>query len=99
MQVMDGSVTKPLAVEKIEAGDVSGVRIGDRVVLFNSGQGPVSFRVGGNTRVGILATDLEEGEWRVSRDEQAVRMVKVSEAGTAYIEGPPGNYELLRTGR
>ena len=102
MQVMDRSVAKPLIVEKIESGDVVGVRIADRVVIFSAakdrGRGPVSFVIPGAGTVRVLLTDLAEGPWKVARDGQSPQGLAVGEAGTAYFEGPAGNYGLSRSG-
>jgi hypothetical protein len=102
MQVMDRSVAKPLVVEKIESGETVGVRIADRVVVFNAvkdrGHEPVSFKIPGAGTVRVLVTDLAEGQWKLSRDGQSQQGLTVGEAGTAYFEGPAGSYTLSRGG-
>ena len=102
MQVMDRERSDPLAVEKIESEDVVGVRLSDRVVLFNPAglraTEPVSFALRGEGTMKVLVTDLAEGTWQVWRDGQiAVPALTVSgDAGTAYFEGPAGSYVLRR---
>jgi heparin/heparan-sulfate lyase len=100
MQIMDGDA-RPLMVEKIASGETVGVRILDRVVLFNTGggrtSGPVSFAAPeGNHR--FLVTDLAEGTWQVWRDGRIEEpaMVVSGDAGTLYFEGPGGSYTLRR---
>jgi len=102
LQVMDPGRSTPLATEKIESPGVVGVRVSDRVVLFNSGGGrtaePVSFTVRGNGNLRFVIADRAEGTWQVSRDGRIVEpAVKVTaDAGTLYFEGPPGSYNLHR---
>jgi heparin/heparan-sulfate lyase len=101
IQIMDREVA-PRAVERIEGATVAGVRIGDRVVLFQRDaqrtDGEVSFQVPGSGTMRILATDLAAGRWRVSRDgavqEPAIDVS--AEDGVAWFAGPPGAYVMRR---
>jgi len=99
LQIMDHS-QQPLAVEKIECAPMVGVRLADRLVLFNTGgertAQPVSFTARGPATIRFLITDLAPGAWQVWRDgklEPSNRSV-TADAGTLYFEGPPGDYSL-----
>lgn len=102
LQVMDPGTKAPLATEKIESRGVVGVRVSDRVVIFNPSGGvsaaPVSFTVSGKGPLRFLIADLPAGDWQVLREGQVVGpAVKVAaESGTLYFEGPAGNYTLGR---
>ena len=95
MQVMDRSVTKPLAIEKIESNGIIGVKIADRVVVF-AGDGPISFKIPGAGTIHLLVTDLAEGQWQVSRDGVSLQTPPVGRAGTLYVEGASGSFTLDR---
>jgi heparin/heparan-sulfate lyase len=100
MQVMDRETGTPLDVEPIEGPDVTGLRIADRVVLFNPAGDrtakPVAFRVRGPALLKFLVTDLAEGTWQVWRDGEITRpaVVVPGDAGVACFEGPAGSYAL-----
>ena len=101
MQIMDGD-TPPLAVERVGTGETVGMRISDRIVIFNAKgdrtSGPVSFAAPGAATCRFLVTDLAEGTWQLWRDGRIERpaVMVSSDAGTAYFEGPGGNYTLRR---
>lgn len=101
MQIMD-SDAHPLAVEKVGNGDTAGVRLGERIVLFNTRgertSGPVSFVSPAGVTSRILVTDLAEGTWQVWRNGRIERAAVVvsGDAGTLYLEGPAGAYNLRR---
>lgn len=98
MQIMDRDAT-PLAVARIDSADQPGVRVGDTTVIFERtaarNRGPIRFESLG-TRV--LVTGLAAGVWQVLRDGHPIQpAITVSpEAGTLWLEGPPGRYELQR---
>jgi heparin/heparan-sulfate lyase len=102
IQVMDRGSSARVPMAKIESRDVTGVRVADRVVLFNPAGGrmaqPVSFAVSGDGTLRFLIADLAAGSWRVLRGGQpAGKQVAVSkDAGTLYFEGPAGEYTLRR---
>jgi heparin/heparan-sulfate lyase len=102
MQVMDRGTSGPFTVETVESRDVVGLRLSDRVVLFNPRgdrtAGPVSFAVQGEGALKLLVTDLAEGTWQVRRDGRIARpAITVSgDSGVMYFEGPAGHYSLLR---
>jgi heparin/heparan-sulfate lyase len=93
-------------VEKVESGQMVGVRLADRLVLFSSGGDrvtqPVLFTVragmvGPNT-IRFLIADLAPGMWQVSRNDRIehANLNVTADAGTLYFEGPPGSYLLRR---
>ncbi|MCL4195451.1 MAG: hypothetical protein KJZ87_27180 [Thermoguttaceae bacterium] len=96
MQIMDRDAT-PLAVAGIDSDDQPGVRVGNTTIIFGRAatrnRGPIRFESLG-TRV--LATGLAAGVWQVLCDGHPIRpAITVSrEAGTLWLEGPPGRYEL-----
>jgi heparin/heparan-sulfate lyase len=104
LQVMDRDAGRPLDVEAIGAGgaDVAGIRLADRVVVFNPAgtraATPVSFEVRGEGMMKLLVTDLAAGTWQVWRDGRIlIPAVPVSEdAGLADFHGPAGRYTLRR---
>lgn len=67
MQVMDAE-TAPLPVVRVEAGQMSGIRIGGRIVLLNLNAakfaGSASFDAGAGAKV--VVTGIEPGQWHVS---------------------------------
>ena len=101
MQVMDRSAKAP-PVEKIESGSTVGVRLSDRVVLFDSSggrvRGPISFQVRGAGTLRFLVTDLAEGNWQVWRDGRIANpsLIASDDSGTLYFNGPAGVYSLRR---
>ena len=102
MQVMDTDGGKPAAVEKLESGDVVGVRLADRIVLFNRKaertDRPVTFSVNAGGTFKCLVTDLAAGTWQLWRDGRILNpaMPVSAEAGTLYFQGPSGHYSLRR---
>jgi heparin/heparan-sulfate lyase len=101
LQPMEASSDR-LPVESIQSGEVVGIQVANRVVLFNRESAaidrPVSFPVRGQGTFGILVTDLAEGTWQVWRDGAIVNpalSVSASE-GTLWLQGPAGNYTLRR---
>jgi heparin/heparan-sulfate lyase len=102
VQVMDRGSSARLPVEKVESKELTGVRVADRVVLFNPAGGrlaqPVSFAARGDGTLRFLVADLAAGSWQVLRGGHAAgKPVAVSkDAGTLYFEGPAGSYTLKR---
>ena len=92
---MDPGRGTPLGDGEDRESGVVGVRIADRVVIFNPGgtvsATPLAFSVRGTGSMRFLVADLAEGSWQVSRDGRVVApAMKVSAAsGTLYFEVPP----------
>jgi heparin/heparan-sulfate lyase len=101
MQVMNQDAGA-FPVEKIESKDLVGMRLSDRVVLFNPVGGraalPVSFAVKGEGTLRFLVTGLVQGNWQIWRDGRIARPSAPvsSDGGTLYFEGPAGRYTLRR---
>lgn len=102
MQVMERNGAKPLDVEKVESGDVIGVRVADRIVLFNPSGGrasqAVSFSLKGDETFRFLVTDLAEGTWQVWRDGRIVQpaVTVSSDAGLLHFQGRAGSYSIRK---
>jgi hypothetical protein len=102
MQVTDRDAGELPAPERLESGDLVGVRLADRVVFFHrSGDRtarPLSFHMDGNRLCKYLITDLEEGAWQVWHNGRILHaaLVVSGDAGTLYFEGPAGSYSLRR---
>ena len=69
MQVMDAE-SVPLPVVPIEAGPLNGVRIGDRIVLFNVNAARVASSVNFDAAAGakVVVTGIEPGQWHVRQN-------------------------------
>jgi heparin/heparan-sulfate lyase len=102
LNVMQMTGTNAPAVERLTAKGMTGVRVADRVVWFQTAsertERAVAFTVRGARTMKYLVTDLAAGTWQVWRDGKIVRpAVRVTESeGTMYFEGPAGSYELRR---
>jgi heparin/heparan-sulfate lyase len=102
MQVMDRDNGRALAVEKVRGAGAVGVRLADRVVLFNPAgdraSKTISFTVPGQEQLCFLVADLAEGTWQVWRGGQIAQpaLTVSADAGVLYFKGPPGAYTLRR---
>lgn len=102
LNVMQVTGTSAPAVEKLAAKGMTGVRVADRVVWFQTTsertERAVAFTVTGGGAMKYLVADLAAGTWQVWRDGKIVRpAVRVVESeGTMYFEGPAGSYQLRR---
>ncbi len=102
MQVTDRGNDRLLEVEKIVSEHLVGLKIAERVVLFNkdgtSTNRPVSWELTGGGTFKYLVTDLGPGNWQLWRDGRILEpVIEVgSNEGTVYFEGPAGSYELRR---
>ncbi len=102
LNVLQVTGTSAPAVEKLAAKGMTGVRVADRVVWFQTAsertERAVAFTVSGEGTMKYLVTDLAAGTWQVWRDGKISRpAVRVAESeGTLYFEGPPGSYQLRR---
>jgi hypothetical protein len=97
MQVMESNVDK-FNVKKLDGDLVVGSSIADRIVFFSknsealSNEFSFSFQDEGNFK--ILITDLQAGNWKISKNGDVLypsRIVK-PEDGIIYFEGTAGNY-------
>jgi heparin/heparan-sulfate lyase len=101
MQIMDGDAA-PKQVEAVAGSTLAGLRLADRVVLFQRGERSLdreaSFTARGAANLKYLVTGLAAGTWQVWRDGRILLpAVEVAgTAGTLYFEGPAGTYSLRR---
>jgi len=102
MQVMDNDYEGQLKVDLINGNKVTGVQIGDRVVIFSRDteliDTPFSFELKENDTYSILLTDMAEGTWQVLKDGQVmIPAIQVrKQEGTVYFMGSAGEYVILR---
>ena len=101
MQVMENTGNK-LTVKRIDGDRITGVSIGDRIVLSSKNseniQGSFTFSIQETGNLKILLTDLLPGKWQVTRDDKLVipeASVK-AEDGILYFEGTKGKYTINR---
>ena len=70
MQVTDADNSQLLKVEKIETGQMTGVHIGDRIVLFSKNgrpeNTPIALNIKGDGIFKVLINDLEKGNWEIT---------------------------------
>ena len=102
MQVTSRDNKNLPAVSSFSAGDFSGFRLKDFVVLFHTGDSaadkPVAFSPPGDGRVKVLVCGLGFGPWQIRRDGKitaAATMVD-SDEGVLYFEDENGEFVLLR---
>ena len=99
MQVTDAGNTQLLPVEKMETETMTGVQIGDRIVLFaKNGQlvdHPIRLNIKGIGTFKVLITDLESGNWEVA-GPKSPGMIE-SENNLIYFQATTGNYIISKT--
>ena len=99
MQVTDAGNTQLLPVEKIETGQLTGVQIGDRIVLFakdgNPGNLPVNLNIKGAGTFKVLITDLEKGNWEIT-GPKSPGLVR-ADNNLVYFQATAGNYVIAKT--
>ena len=98
MQVTDAGNMQLLPVEKIETETMTGVKIGDRIVLFAKNGRPVNsdinLNIKGNGTLKVLITDLERGNWEIT-GPQSPGFSKVDNS-VVYFNATAGNYVIKR---
>ena len=98
MQVTDAGNTQLLPVEKIETETMTGVQIGDRIVLFakngNSESRPVSLSIKGSGTFNVLITDLEKGNWEIT-GPKALGFVR-NDHHLVYFQATAGDYVITK---
>ena len=98
MQVTDAGNTQLLPVEKIETGQMTGLQIGDRIVLFAKNSRPVSRPVSLNIKgtgiFKVLITDLEKGNWEIS-GPQSPGIIR-NDQNLVYFQASAGNYTITK---
>jgi len=105
LQVMDNvDGPEPLVPTAIDADNMVGAKIADRVVMFGKGEtklsGTVTFQVyGDEDQLHYLITDLAAGYWTVERDGQRIAtQIEVAEGGGVLdFVGSTGKFVLTRS--
>jgi hypothetical protein len=101
-QVMDYNNGKsiPLVTEKIETKEFVGVKIGDRIILFNKGgnldANSISLQISGEGIFKVLIADVQKGNWKVEckeSKENSAYLVKEGE-NMLLFNGGKGNYKI-----
>ena len=99
IQVTDAENTGLLQITKIETEQLTGVQIGDRIVLFakkgNPENLPVRLNIEGNGTFKVLITDLEKGNWNVTGGSEAPGMMR-NDKNLVYFQAKAGNYVLSK---
>ena len=102
MQVTDAENNTLLPVEKIETEQLTGVQIGDRIVLFAKNGNPVNRPINltippiGGKEGGfkVLITDLEKGNWAIAGPKSS-EIIK-NENNLVYFQATTGNYVITK---
>ena len=99
IQITDNKNNNQLAITKINADQVIGVQVADRVVIYSKDfttlKGSFSFEIKGKETYKILVTDLKEGSWKILKNGKQIETINVtSENGTLYFEGKKGHYKI-----
>ena len=98
MQVTDAGNTNLLPVEKIETDRLTGVQIGDRIVLFSKNgnlvNSTVNLEINGSGTFKVLITDLEKGDWEIA-GAQSPNMVR-NDNNLVYFQATAGNYVIMK---
>ena len=101
LQVMDHvGGPSPLETEKVEAGEMVGAKIADRVVLFSKSgdrlNGSLALPdLGEEDHLMYVVTDVSAGYWTVERSGAAPTQIQVTEeGGVLSFNGPADAYML-----
>ncbi len=97
LSVMDSTTADAPVVNRIDAPDVVGARIGDCAVLFaRPGREPNSFtfNTDGPARLRYLICNLPAGQWTIQGggQAQATTLTATEEGKSVFFEGPAGTY-------
>ena len=98
MQVTDAGNTQLVKVEPVETDQMTGVLLGDRIVLFaksgKPGNLPVNLNIKGSGTFKVLITDLEKGNWEIS-GPKSPGLIRVSN-NLIYFQAVAGNYVITK---
>ena len=98
MQVTDAGNNQLLTVEQIETDHFTGVKIGERIVLFskngNADNRPVNLTIKGNGTYKVLITDLEKGNWEIT-GPKSPGLVR-NDQNLLYFQAIAGNYVIAK---
>ncbi len=100
MQVMDArSTITPLPVEKIETDHHTGMKMGDRIVLFSKNgtaeNHPFRLKIEKEGSYKVLITDLEKGEWEVASPSGFVHTI-TNEQNLIYFPATAGVFIMRK---
>jgi hypothetical protein len=93
---------KPMPVEKYETNEFTGVKIADRLILFNKNSelfaGHVSLKIKSTGITKVLITDLQKGNWKivcVTNKKKAI--VKINNINNViYFTAAKGEYLITK---
>jgi hypothetical protein len=104
MQVMDYNAgnSKPLPVQRFETAAFTGVRIADRLVLFNKNselfEGPVRLKIKLTGKTKVLITDLQKGNWKVvcvtNKKKAVIKIININ--NVIYFTAAKGEYIITK---
>ena len=98
MQMTDADNTRLLPVDKIETERLTGVQIGDRIVLFAKNNHlenlPINLNMKGSGTFKVLITDLEKGNWEISGPKSPV--IVRNDQNLIYFQALAGNYLITK---
>ena len=98
MQVTDAGNNTLLTVEKVETDWMTGVQIGDRIVMFakngNPGNLPIKLNIKGNGIFKVLITDIEKGNWVVT-GPTSPGLVR-NDLNLIYFQASAGSYVIAK---
>ena len=98
MQVTDVDNSQLLKVEIVETEQMTGVQIGDRIVLFakngNPESLPVNLKIKGTGTFRVLITDLEKGNWEVVGPK--LPGIVRNDQNLVYFQAIAGNYVITK---
>ena len=98
VQVTDAGNNQLLPVEKIETDQLTGVKIGDRIVLFSKNgdpdNRPVNLTIKGNGTYKVLITDLEKGNWEINGPKSPGLLR--NDQNLLYFTAIAGNYVITK---
>ena len=98
MQVTDAGNNTLLPVEAIETDQMTGARIGDRMVLFSKNGNienlPINLNIKGTGTFKVLITDLEKVSWEVTGPQSSCTFENVN--NLIYFPAIEGNYMITK---
>ena len=100
MQVTDAGNNRLLAVEQVETERQTGVKIGDRIVLFSKNGNienlPVNLNIRGSGTFKVLITDLVKGDWEITGPRSSQTQTVRNDNNLVYFQATEGNYVITR---
>ena len=98
MQVTDADNNTLLQVDAIETTQLTGTKIGDRIVLFSKNGSlvntQINLSISGSGTFKVLITDLEIGNWEIS-GTNSPGIVK-NDNNLIYFQATAGNYVITK---